>query len=440
MHFDTRIWFPSKKGEIKSYILNSENVVTHNYFPFLKVIKETKRIRFSKKAYRRVITPKERPISYAAHLDSLIFSFYSSYLSERYEELLPTLGISDAVIAYRSLDKCNIDFAKDVFKTITRNGECVAIALDIKGFFDSLSHEKLKQKWLQIYNGIEGSALKLPPDQFSVFKAITKYSSIELDSVVTKLGLRDEQLKNGTLNRFCSIQDFRTKLRKSIVVNKDLGIPQGSPISAILSNIYMIDFDIAMTALSKEKEFLYRRYCDDVIVVCALPDYDEVTKFLNERILQLDLVIQEDKTSEVWFRNSEKTELRGYENTSSSKFKNLQYLGFDFDGTRTYLRSSSLSRYYFRMKKAVRETVKKAYGKNAVGNRIFRKKLRERCTHLGEKNFLSYSYRADKIMASPEIRKQVSRHTTILSETIKSRNLKHINKMLRKGKIFEKKE
>lgn len=82
LHFDNRIWFPEFKDSLKKFILNPASVSSHSFLPFLKVILETKRIKFNPSVHRRQLKPKERPICYAAHFDALIYSFYSTYLSE----------------------------------------------------------------------------------------------------------------------------------------------------------------------------------------------------------------------------------------------------------------------------------------------------------------------------------------------------------------------
>ena len=43
-----------------------------------------------------------------------------------------------------ALGKNNIEFANNAFEEIKRRKHCVAIALDISGFFDNLDHQRLK--------------------------------------------------------------------------------------------------------------------------------------------------------------------------------------------------------------------------------------------------------------------------------------------------------
>jgi RNA-directed DNA polymerase len=441
LHFDNRIWFPEFKEKFRSFIIDPNNVTSHSFFPFLKVILETKRIKYNPKIHKRQLKPKERPICYAAHFDALIYSFYSTYLSEKYEEFVIKNSLQNSVLAYRSLELCNIDFAKEVFDYIEVKGECVAIALDIKGFFNNLNHDQLKRKWLEVINTNETEILdRLPNDQFKLFNSLTQFAFIEKNDLLKTLSLKEKDLKKHSLTRFCDIKDFRNKIKGAnpspLNINKRIGIPQGSPISATLSNVYMIDYDIAINQLLKKYDFIYRRYCDDIIIVCNHSDFADLKKNLYDEIKKLDLEIQPEKEEVVNFFFSPNGQLRGYEANDRLKFKNLQYLGFEFNGQNTYIRSSSLSRFHRRMKAGVRETIKRAYGANSKGQKFLKKRLYNRFTHLGGQNFLSYAYRASKIMDNSEtIKKQVSNHFKQLNDTIDQKTDKHLKKLERKGKV-----
>lgn len=446
LHFDNRIWFPDFQKKFKAFITKPENVISHSFFPFLKVIIETKRRKgYNPRKLKRQIKIKERPICYAAHFDALIYSFYSSYLSEKFEDFVAENKLNESVLAYRSLDLCNIDFAKEVFDYIKSKGECVAVALDIKGFFDNLNHDKLKENWLNVINTNESEKYgQLPKDQFKLFNSLTKFAFVEKNNLLTILGLNEKDVQSKKLTRFCDIDQFRKTVKAAnpspLNINSTKGIPQGSPISAVLSNVYMINYDKSIVALKDKYDFIYRRYCDDIIVVCNINDLPILKNILYKEIEKLDLEIQPQKEEVVYFQKDKKNVLRGYADTSKEKFKSLQYLGFEFNGQNTYIRSSSLSRFHSRMKGGVREAIKRAYGKRARGNKFLKKRLHDRFTHLGGQNFLTYAYRASKIMDnSKTIKRQVAKHFDHLNDTIDQKTIKHLRKLQRKGKVLTRK-
>jgi RNA-directed DNA polymerase len=439
LHFDYRIWFPEFQNALKKFIFHPNNVARHAFLPFLQVIVKTKRIKNRQQKHTRHVEFKERPISYAAHFDALLYSFYSSMLSEKYEHYVMNHSLNESVLAYRSLEKCNIDFADEVFRYIEQQEECVAIALDVKSFFPTLDHDILKRHWLRILNYNEDQPINLlPDDQFNVFRSLTKFVFVDKPQLHEVLGVTEKIIRRQKLQRFCSIEDFRNKVRSRNprILNRNnepFGIPQGSPMSAVLSNIYMIDYDQALIALSKKMEFCYRRYCDDIIVVCKTGDLAAVKKVLYEEITKLKLSIQPEKEEIIYFRRKDGS-LRGYDSETGGKFKNLQYLGFDFNGESRYVRSSSLSRYHRRMKGGVREMIKRAYGNRGRGNRLFRYSVYDRYTHLGGQNFITYAHRASRIMNSASIRKQIARHFQQLKSTIDVKTDKHLRRLDKKGK------
>src|SRR5690606_19240307 len=106
-------------------------------------------------------------------------------------------------------------------------------------------------------------------------------------------------------------------------------------------------------------------------------------------------------------------------------YKNLQYLGFEFNGIATYIRPGSLSRYFRKLRGRITKTVMMARGKNSKSAKIFKAQLYHRYTHLAKKNFLSYAYKASKKyyknskgetkegLNSQHIRRQIAAHFDI---------------------------
>jgi RNA-directed DNA polymerase len=419
-HFDAKINFFKNIAFFKSYFSKKENVAQHSFYPFIRMIIETPRFKKTgekdenEKVIRKII-PKPRPLAYAAHFDAFIYSYYSTILTERYERKAKKWGIYDNVLAYLEKRASNIEFAHEIFEYIKNKGECVALAFDVSSFFDGLDHEHLKKMWSRVINNP-----KLPNDHFKVFKSLTDYTYVnkvdlekEFPFIVTNL---KKQLYT---KKICEPAEFRDRVRKKGMIKQNpfkiaveessrlgqkCGIPQGSPISACLSNIYMIEFDIRTKEEIYKLNGIYRRYCDDIIVVVDIKDAEAARKFVLDEIKRYHLEINDNKTEVTYFKTDNKGELRAYNNKAG--YHNLQYLGFEFNGQNTYIRSSSMSRYFKRMTARIRENLKAAYGKNAIGDTVFRKKLNLRYTDKGERNFITYAERAAEHMKSPTIEKQ----------------------------------
>lgn len=299
---------------------------------------------------------KDRPIKYAAHVDAQIFSYYRYLLAKRYEHHLLSLKLGDNVIAYRKIPlasdpkkgKCNIHFAKEAFDEIVRRRNAAVMTLDVSKFFESLEHAFLFQQWKALLEKDD-----LPPDHKKVFGVITNYQVVDHDACYEKLGLIEN--KNGR-KRFlhspfhiyrkrktlCSKKEYRQLIVGSGLVKRNnyqgtdipQGIPQGSPISDILANLYMLDFDKEMQALEKSYGAYYRRYSDDIIWICNKEDAAAIEKATK------DAIYKQGSTLKI---NDKKTTRSFFEELKHSGDK-LSYLGFSFDGKQAMLRDSTISR------------------------------------------------------------------------------------------------
>lgn len=433
IHFDPKIWLPSRKDEIKNLLSNPISIAHRAFYPFIKTIVKTPRYRFNEAKKKRALEYKKRPICYASHLDSLIYSFYGYCLNEKYQSYIVKNGIDKSVLAYRTdLGKCNIEFASEVFQLIRRREKCTAITLDIKGFFDNLDHSILLEKWKKVL-GVE----LLPDDQFKIYKSLCKYAYVNKNTLLNYLGLdlKKESPKPKTFIE-PTAKNFNILRERNIIVRnkEEYGIPQGSGISGVLSNIYMIDFDKYMLRQSRKWNFEYFRYCDDILIVCDSPKANLIAHLAYSKIKEFKLQIQVQKEDKISFRKIGKR-LCSFDARKLNKHrflsapphrrnefsKRLQYLGFEFDGENMFIRSSTMSRYYRRMNSRIENTLYAAYGKNARGGKVFIKKLLSRNTHLGKNNFISYGFRS-MLERNEKIRQQLRRHNVNFHKILSRKN------------------
>ncbi|OQB95069.1 MAG: Reverse transcriptase (RNA-dependent DNA polymerase) [Verrucomicrobia bacterium ADurb.Bin118] len=351
--------------------------------------------------------PKDRPICYAAHKDAAIYGYYGQLLAAAYESKIRGVGITDCVTAFReSCKRCNIDFAQEAFEWIGQKGECTALAFDIKGFFDNLDHTILKAQWCRVLGTDH-----LPEDHYAVFRSLSKFAFVDRAAVFREFGISAQNPRANQRKRICSPLEFRERVRGKHLVQTNTsckGIPQGSPMSAVLSNIYMWDFDVAVAQHIQAAGGLYRRYCDDMLCVVPLDKERETEDFVLAEIQKVKLEVQGEKTKRHHFR---------IEGGKLSADEPLQYLGFIFDGHRTLLRTASVARYYRKMRAAVRlavQTKRKADAVRAEHGEakepLKRRKLNIRYSYVGRHNFISYAIRAAKKMVEPAIRRQVKSH------------------------------
>lgn len=381
-HFDKHLSIE----EIDSIVKDSTRVKSNAFFPFIKYEKAYQPFRKIKSITDQIENPgkKIRAIRYACRRDAYIFSYYRHLISEKYEPELQRLGIQDCVIAYRKVPvsgtsgsgKCNIEFAKDAFDKISSIGDCTAIVLDITKYFESLDHEQIRTIWCRLFGFSD-----LPPDHKAVFKHITNYMVVDREQLYERLGYFGEKIKNGKKIRgylvpfkkipyqLCNPKDFREKIagknrdfESLIITNKEgYGIPQGAPISDIIANFYLLDFDVAMHQYAVECGGYYSRYSDDIILI--MPGQSdtgfEARDFVISKIKEFgdQIKIEEKKCSIVAFsRTNDKLYCK---HIDGKKGKNgLEYLGFRFNGNRVYLKDSTLSNLYRKISGAIRHDVR----------------------------------------------------------------------------------
>lgn len=313
-----------------------KDIKNHQFLPFIK--REEVEIRFRKNEQGVVCRkPKSRPIMYASHLDSHIYSYYNFIIQTKYEKYLETLNIDKNVIAYRKIKleetgkgKSNIHFAKEVFEHIATKSDCIVITQDITGFFDHLDHGLLKKKICKVV-GTD----KLDDAFYKVFRSLTSYRYIEHSDFIVK------KIKNKVKNSKYAIY----KILKDVMhENKtDYAIPQGSPISGLLANMYLIDFDYEIKIAFPD--VFYRRYSDDLIFVCQDSQKEDLLLFINNKIKEAKLEINASKSYISYFKTKGSNLVCEKVTDGLGKLKSrnyVDYLGFEFGGEDILLRKNTI--------------------------------------------------------------------------------------------------
>lgn len=428
LHFDERIHI----GHMKANLLNEDWIASYAFLPFIHFEMNSKRYvtikeideqgQVTKRKERG--KPKSRKIFYAAHKDGYIYKYYGDLLNNAYNKYAADNHIDDSVIAYRNnkLGKNNIDFAFEVFNHLFKFENAVVITSDFTKYFDKISHKTLKQNIRRVL-GVE----TLKQDWYQVFKNLTRFTYVNREDIDMFLEAKhgrtlNKKIKTYQINRIMTSSEFRKFKKEYLKSNPNsnsYGIPQGSSMSAVCSNVHLIDFDKEISDWCKQKSAnaLYRRYCDDLIVIIPLESQSaaEFESIRNE----LFEIIDEYKSDGLDVQ-PEKTEIRLWnsdnlldEQLQPSK---LDYLGFVTDGQMIQLREKSLFNYYSRAYRKAKTVKRIEYATKRPGPK---RSLYDLYTHLGfdykeRGNFVTYAYKAHKMMrqlpVKSLIKKQVKRH------------------------------
>lgn len=368
-HFDTRI----KLLPAFNYVQSSQNITHHAFYPFIEFTVKHYKYTYNDKG-EKTRQLKVRKLHYAAHIDSLIFKYYSITLSRAYEALLKKYKLSKNILAYRTdLPKqCNIHFAKYAFDFLKSQEKAYVLVADFKDFFPSLNHAYLKQQLIKTLN-----TPVLADDWYSIFKNLTKYASVKRETLLSINKLNNTSKDLIKLNRLKQALPTHLTINKAkalfpnfIEKNRNpYGIPQGTSISGILANIYMLEFDKQIQQLAHDSQGLYLRYCDDIILI--LPNkidfnlQDSYYKFKQIVSTIPNLHIEENKTNIFSYTPTTLHNISNAFHKNQKRYiNNISYLGFTFNGQEISICDKTINKYYNRMyKKASNITNAKLAGK-----------------------------------------------------------------------------
>lgn len=385
-HFDLRVSL--SMPSIRKYVMDRTKIVTHSFYPFIHF--EKKNSRYGKKGPK-----KPRELYYCSHLDRCVYQRYAFLLNYQYNIWACENNIDDVAIAYRDkLGKNNIDFAKDAFDAIRSFPQCFILVGDFTNFFDNLEHQYLKKMMCEVL-GVE----RLPQDYFSVFKNITRFSSWDWKDIVKAAG--ENIAERGVRKKINSKETVLTKEqfqknKKDIKKNiSGVGVPQGAPISAVLSNIYMIKFDKDIKRYVTSKGGIYMRYSDDFIIVLPYERDAEIADFTSYIFSYVESMkglidLQKEKTSCYTYKDEVI-----YEGDQPSS---INYLGFLFDGKSIRIRPRAITKYYYRMRRKA-HTIGRSNWTSSKGRRISAKELYSIYSRNDEKQtFIDYARKAKGIL------------------------------------------
>lgn len=341
-HFDKKINF----SQAKSYVTDSNRISQHSFFPLIHYQKKLSKYsdgyideRGFSDIHRQHIKPKYRNIMYASHIDSYIYKYYGDSLNEKYNQYAKDHGIDVCSVAYRNNKKgqCNIQFACEVFEFIYEQESCYIRVGDFEKFFDRLDHVYLKMMVEKLLN-----VKALPLDWYKVFKSVTKYAYVEKDDIVSFYDRRNERYFSNTRQ----FRQFRKQHPEAFKRNhKDYGIPQGTAISGVLANVYMMEVDQAICELVSQYGGIYRRYSDDTIIIVpkeriSASEWKNLECKIKEIISTANVTEQEEKTHKLIYQDKQ---IIGEERDRN--VKNLDYLGFTFNGENVLIRQKCIYKF-----------------------------------------------------------------------------------------------
>ena len=166
------------------------------------------------------------------------------------------------------------------------------------------------------------------PSEIAIFRTDIKnfYSSINREKLINKLRSRIQSRKvirlvQNAIETPAVPQNYRKKDKGKY--REDKGIPQGLSISNILASIYLLELDQEMNS----SNYKYFRYVDDIIVFTDKSQVNNAENLLKEKINNLDLKLNENKTD------------------TATGDQGFEYLGYRFELPKVTVRTATIERF-----------------------------------------------------------------------------------------------
>ena len=263
-----------------------------------------------------------RPICIFNLKDRIILSITNKFLTRLFDDYF-----QDSSYAFRSKKNdnnkilshhdCIIDILKFRNKHIDK--ELYVAECDMKKFYDTVNHTKAEFLFEELITKVNKDIPELNIDvpKF-IFKSYLKCFAFNINIPKSDDSeyWTSYKIKNGEFSWIeSSIAEHYTDIS-----NERIGVPQGGALSGLIANIYLNQADLTIT----DKNILYQRFCDDMIIISDnLENCTKAKDLYEEALINLKLFPHKFKNeSELMTSENEKLNYKPFwEGKSKGPYK-----------------------------------------------------------------------------------------------------------------------
>ncbi len=189
----------------------------------------------------------------------------------------------------------HLDFKE--FRNLNSGQKLYAAECDIKKFFDCLDHGVIRKYYSLHVQALEEKGVTLHPASERIFFSYLKFYSFGNDVFPkNKDALYWKEMQDDSpMGQFGWVKEM---IKKSLEANcPQIGVPQGGALSGLIVNMVMHAADLEVCKNDDiGKDFIYLRYCDDMVIVHKDPEKcREIFSSYVKKLGELELITHEWK-------------------------------------------------------------------------------------------------------------------------------------------------
>jgi len=208
-----------------------------------------------------------RPIAMYGYRDKIIIGLCSKYLTDLFEPLFQNPDCSYAFRSSRFAKmKTHHDAVDCIISFRNKNKRQLWTAeCDIKKFFDCVNHDLVKDVFERYALLFQEESIIVDERSKKIFYEYLNSYAFNLDvySLNGSSYFDTFKINNGFFK--WEENELSSNYYPDGIDKHRLGVPQGGALSCFISNLFLHDVDVEV--YKSELEFLYVRYCDDMVIL-----------------------------------------------------------------------------------------------------------------------------------------------------------------------------